>query len=116
MKKRITVDQLNELSEKQKQKLRSQWVPSKGDIFISDNEELVINYIGDWLLSDVIVSVDYTYGERLFDLEDCLPLIDIGQMIEILEDEFINIHDVINNQERTETICDTFWNEIKKIL
>lgn len=46
MKQHITVEQLNELSEKGKERLREYWVPKKGDLFFIDGEILAVAFTG----------------------------------------------------------------------
>jgi hypothetical protein len=86
MKRRITPEQLQELTEEQKQRLREWWKPEIGDIIMSlrfpDNKEKQIN--PQCLKTD-------DNGKWLTD--EHLPLFSIGQMIELLEskDQCLNI-------------------------
>lgn len=86
MKQKITTDQLNELSEKGKERLREWWGRDKqkyGDLFIYNGN-------GEGLIGGVDEEGDPYRG--LLDL-DAMPLISIGQMIEFLDEhgKFINI-------------------------
>ncbi len=108
MKQRITVEQLNELSEKGKKILRGWWEPKVGDKFITKYSSTYVIYgendldsSGDQLLTDQPVDSGY-YGWNNYEnfppdkdsiektkrykevREDALPLLSIGQMIEFL--------------------------------
>jgi hypothetical protein len=84
MKQRINIEQLQELTEEQKQRLREWWKPNKYDVAIDfkyDNYEFPVEQVCDDKLIDFV-----DYGEEIADSkkEDCLPLLNIGQMIELL--------------------------------
>ncbi len=73
MKRRITIRQLNELSEEQKVRLREWWKPEHGDL------------VYDTDLKNVQCIYPYDIYLRGF-FEEVLPLLDIGQMIELLQE------------------------------
>lgn len=60
--------------------------------------------------------------ERLADLwgkehpQKGIPLLTIGEMIELLNDLYVNYIDVIENNERTIELCDSLWAAIKESL
>jgi hypothetical protein len=95
MKRRITPDQLNQLTEEQKQKLRELWKPEIGDWFyfrgMDKNEDRVDE-------TQCIIKFATHKGELLLHYaeyaripkSECLPLLDISMMIELLESHNIN--------------------------
>jgi hypothetical protein len=116
MKRRITVEQLNELTAEQKDHLREQWIPEKGDWCI-DKESYVflITYYSD----DLLCHADGIFiGKR----SDCLPLLDIGQMIEllaykgieVLKGEELNVNS--HEGDMQNYLCDMLWNIVKAVL
>lgn len=133
MKRRIEPDQVKELTPGQQERLRELWKPEKGDVILKENSEWVIDNIGDGLFDDVIVSQDYTFGEVRHDKSDCLPLLDIGQMMELLEskDECLNITKLVLIDKwgyeirlrqlhyygfSTGELCDALWGAVKAVL
>jgi hypothetical protein len=110
MKQRITVEQLQELTEEQQQKLREWWEPQDGDMFFRNNR---------------IQICDIGYHH---DKDECLPLLDIGQMIELLLDKCgknLNIYQCKNFNTITVTtfkeyfaqeLCDSLWEAVKEVL
>jgi len=113
MKQRITVEQLNELSDAQKQRLRELWEPQDGD-FIYSAKHGHTEFLE--------VAPMRGHGDYLKNRDKSLPLLSIGQMIEILvkDDDFFNINqmydswriDKIYNKE----LCDALWQAVKEIL
>jgi hypothetical protein len=114
MKQRITVEQLNELTDDQKKRLREWWKPWPADVVLyGEKEDLIIYnhntrshlYEQDWLIEK----------------DHLLPLLSIGQMIELtestniikynggwsLEEDAISFH--------TE-LCDALWEAVKQML
>jgi hypothetical protein len=131
MKRRITIEQLNELSDDQKQRLRD-WCESK----ISYDDDIVdvwlpynnIHHIGWWDYetefekSEYIGKIKNYEGEMWF-------LVDIGQMIELLEDMHICIREtriatdlrriiILSNCNLYEdkNWCDAYWKAVKAVL
>lgn len=83
MKQHVTIDQLNGLSEKGKQRLREWWRPGQGDI---------VSVHGITMSTD-LPSVDGKYHKEYgwytstsSGTEKALPLLSIGQLIEFLEE------------------------------
>lgn len=105
MKQHITIKQLNELSDKGKERLRKWWKPQFGD-FAMENEGWHEITLG---------------GLQAFDLErqaeerrNCHPLLSIGQMIEFLTD-----HDFKEQWlmfSRPEELCDDLWEVVWEVL
>jgi len=117
MKKRITVEQLQELEPKQQQKLREWWKPEIGDEFTGITKhgtQRRLDIVGD--IDDCELSsyddCSWTYKQK-----DCLPLLDIEQMIELLED---SIEDKNHYCEirwcKYEELCDILWEKVKDFL
>lgn len=122
MKQNITVDDLNQLSEKGKKSLRNWWKPQEGDLcYRPDQPRRSI-----WLNPDGDIK-----GVKDFFLP-IYPLLSIGQMIEFLgkrwieyiryvydpknelyklEDSFDDIY--IPNYEK---LCDELWEAVKEVL
>ena len=117
MKQYITPDQLNELSEKGKKRLRKWWKRQDGDLV-------------EWLGYERVLHSVSMECEFWPDKEELLPLLSIGQMIEFLEDktksEFHIFRRVIDwkivyegldyGKKLGEGICDALWEAIKEIL
>ncbi len=100
MKHRIDASQLNELTDEQKQKLREWWKPQRFDIFYDFGGKRRLIVLEGELRGNSRVLY---YGERRVDYviyhiegdlnTNLLPLLSIGQLIELLEskDECLNI-------------------------
>lgn len=105
MKKRITREQLQELSEEQQKLLTINWTPEVGD------------YIVDLLKND---QKDYfvTNAENISNRKPYLqnvPLLSIGQMIEILQNSGIQIF-LDGTHWYDDDICDKLWEEVKRVV
>lgn len=74
MKQRITAEQLMELTEEQKQKLREWWKPEVGDYYTHKHDIVKCD------MQTLVMAI-----EKFFIREDYLPLLSIGQMIELLQ-------------------------------
>jgi len=85
MKQYITFDQLNELSEKGKEKLRGLWKPTMGDwshCFSRNTCIYPVSTFGCHIIGDAMVLIK---GDKYYQMH--LPLLSIGQMIEFLDDK-----------------------------
>jgi hypothetical protein len=118
MKQHITIDDLNQLTDKQKEKLREWWKPRAGDKLdsggiVSADAELPV--VGIWV--DDMWSRD----------NKSFPLLSIGQMISFLysHDYQFNINFDPNIYEEAKGIefnyeyvnlCDALWEAVKYIL
>lgn len=123
MKQRITIEQLNELTEEQKVNLREWWKPQSGDVLNSIKCGEVVFVYADGQDRLNFDSDGYEWDIK----KNCLPLISAGQMIELLDDIFqkdksiehdkmqININKTIlwigNSQ-----LCDALWLAVKEVL
>jgi len=83
MKQRITIEQLNELTEEQKVNLREWWKPQFGDVLNSIKCGEVVFVYADGQDRLNFDSDGYEWDIK----KNCLPLISAGQMIEILNDK-----------------------------
>ena len=93
MKQNISIEQLNELSDKGKEKLRKWWIPKDGDI-----------------------SIDPLWtGEQFWSVDsdkDALPLLSIGQMYEFLLDNGETYFEASSRYD-IENLCDSLWKEVR---
>lgn len=126
MKKHITVEQLNELSDKGKRRLRKWWKPTFGDKIYYEKKS--IEY---WFDNDDKYNMDNwkNLGWGIAHKEPKpkqykdhrLPLLSIGQMIEFLRDSSYegssyfgaNETDV---QHQGKELCDALWEAVKEVL
>lgn len=125
MKRRITTEQLMELTKEQQYKLRDMWEPQFGDIYYMVNVHGVIGtrpMILDTQRTDELQNKDYR-----------LPALDIGQMINILIQYNGNEYPVFRTDARAyisveftnemvicsdynEELSDSLWAAVKQIL
>ena len=122
MKQRIKVQDLRQLTYEQQNKLKSLWLPRIGNTvnYIYDEGVMFINgYAGNYNI------VLIRGNERIRVAKgDCLPLLNIGQMIEILEESRVNWEnelfcddcDEVTYKYYNGELADALWNIIKKIL
>lgn len=101
MKQHITEEQLNELSEKGKERLRKWWKPKEYDLYM--NEEGEVSSV--WCCEDDVTSTD-------------MPLLSIGQMIEFLNEYgeiYLGTVKIIT-WEPTQELFDVLWQSVKEVL
>jgi hypothetical protein len=119
MKQMITFEQLQELTEEQKQKLREQWKPESGDMFTDNMKFEYVSY-GINKYGEIIID-----GEECdtYNKDDCLPLLSIGQMIELLVNTGIKHHDCgwisawnVDIDFEGKELCDALWQAVKAVL
>jgi hypothetical protein len=139
VKRRITPEQLQELTEEQKVKLREWWRPERLDAYYNENSHwyraVLYSGIGPHDLQ-VIYHEGSTAMDAQFDyLKLCIPLLDMGQMVEFLQDNDNNIRydpfeensiQIFKNGEwgrnshyvslLNKDICDTLWKAVKAVL
>ncbi|MDP4183045.1 MAG: hypothetical protein Q8942_18405 [Bacillota bacterium] len=185
MKQHISISDLLELTEEQKQELRFIWIPKERDLAVAticsnaeDNSfDNIVFTVGKLeceefetgrdpksrrkRLSMVLrslklvdesfyenieknddnvdeLSLEYQAPDDYFDLSECLPLLSIGQMIEILNDHYFVGQDfsidyngqenlfrislrnsILNDKDSDYTsheVCDVLWKAVKTIL
>ena len=140
MKQNININQLNELSSKGKKRLRKWWEPSQGDFHVF-NWNLDSRKPKDYGL-DMVHDCGSVEARREND-DDSLPLLSIGQMIEFLYDNNIQIVFTSNDTAQVSTapnghfslayfdqsnpspklnentrneVVDLFWEAVKEVL
>lgn len=137
MKQHITLEQLNELSDKGKKKLHKYFydnvvglLPVK--VIDFDNLEGLITIVDDHKDAD-LVYLYFEYpnyftkvGSIRYQNSCVLPLLSIGQMIEFLDGKFINFWRgarkdwliVIDDDKHIvkKELCDALWQAVKKVL
>jgi len=117
MKQRIAVEDLNQLTYEQQNKLRQLWLPRIGNAvnYKYDNEVMFINInAGDYNII-LIRGNDKIRVAK----EDCLPLLNIGQLIELILD-----NEVKNNYPEfdgfltriTKDTCNEMWKLVINLL
>jgi hypothetical protein len=106
MKQRISAEQLKELTPEKQEKLREWWEPKDGDWY----------YDCDLECDHVVFSCESDHYHSQYPDNDCLPLLSIGQCIELLKGKTpkigINWVDVSYDFE----LIDTLWQYIKEVL
>lgn len=117
MKQRITTEQLNELDDKQKEKLKKWFKPKWGDLVkvnfekkISEEPSTLIN-LDDHINDGIVVNPE--------EIKDELPLLSIGQMIEFLDDGSLEFKDrdaKVIVWEWNKELCDELWERVKEKL
>lgn len=145
MKQRISVEDLQQLTEEQKERLREWWKPQEGDWFFGThgggrNHQ----YCGPeqyvWILSPYQVDSG-VYGASLEESppdEGALPLLSIGQLIELLDEKDCgrwemrcskakcwhiasnNLYEpdfvVTDNGHDFDELIDALWEAVKQVL
>lgn len=98
MKQNISIEQISELSDEQKERLREWWVPDWGDKFFllgrTELEEDIVTgsrrNTTDMETPRYVEGTDRIFSlidDWIFDKVDCLPLLSIGQMTHFLYEE-----------------------------
>jgi hypothetical protein len=116
MRQRITIEELNELTDEQKVRLKEWWKPHFGDFFIwfgqSDQEDIVL---GHEYTHEKCARINSLQEGLRLEFNDCLPLLSIGQCIEILQSS--NTDWTPNGSDWDEPdIIEVLWNKIKKVF
>jgi len=124
MKRRIDIAQLQQLTEEQRQKLREWWQPAEFDLFVFYDDTLICEEAHD------NGNVIYVAETGKYFKSECLPLPDIGVMIELLSDHRFNLTrygDLLWRftldeekqfcaKEDTDELCDLLWEAVKSVL
>lgn len=140
MKQHITVEQLNELTDEQKNKLRQLWKPQEGDFITSDKDDRIRIIGKDNRNNGFAIGLfpycdDEIHACNTERLDKCFPLLSIGRMIELLESEYQTVYTskhIPDGMFKTtvykvffkkdgcgfwgETLCDALWEAVKTIL
>ena len=119
MKQQITIDQLNELSEKGREHLREWWKPTP----ISECVSICKRLDGGEPIEPRILEVDkfiakYKESHNGWANFYYYPLLSIGQMIEFLGDDYSRIVLVSYTTDfvRADDLCDALWEAVKEVL
>jgi len=131
MKQRINIDQLQELTSDQQNKLRDLWKPKQYD-YVAYTYEYYEKLITNEVVIKGLYNNDPNFVEEVSDLEgeyvfpkcNCLPLMNIGQMIEILGNDWYDelfICQFYHNEYYVENsydgeFVDALWEKVKYIL
>lgn len=127
MKQHITPEQLNELSEKGKERLKEWWIKDeRSDMFEATIVVAHPEYNTPISLSDMADRVGW-YTDK-----GCYPLLSSGQMIEFLDEHSKSGHDYwidkindwnydaeiywIENAPKRLELCDALWEAVKEVL
>ncbi len=136
MKQRINVEQLKQLTPQQQENLRKGWNPKEGDWWkpaAVDSEELLVNHQKECCVGD---HCGFGPLDEWFSglKELCLPLLSVGQCIELLESEYPTLHinkhlpsglqtwieyDVFQQglgSFRGKELIDALWEAVKEVL
>jgi len=128
MKQHATPNQADSLSNKGKKELLKWWKPRDWDLV--DGKNGFIGTWGEYLAEKREALPGYERNSFLppksWDLSvfkmECIPLLSIGQMIEILGNDYIHeLHDFddINDlcdYTKAKDVCDSLWYEVKEKL
>ena len=120
MSNRISVAHLNELQSEQKGKLRKLWNPEPGNIICITSSEIKMCEIGDievvkYVNDYGVISIDHAHLSK----SDCLPLLDVGQMIQLLTEanmEGFGKHHIDINWTDNYTLISALWKAVKVVL
>jgi hypothetical protein len=110
MKRRINPEQLQELTEEQQQRLREWWELTAWDVIAVYETECTCR------ISNVLEETMKTTKNK------CLPLLDIGQMIELLNDaeQSSKIFKIMRRVDDCiidiQELCDALWQAVKQVL
>jgi hypothetical protein len=125
MKQRITVNQLDRLSNEHKVILHKWWTPQKGESYVwhyTDGQES--NYV-EYMVNDVFENIFEDPETNLI----ALPVLNIGQMIAFIQEKkpqlkgisknrfgkwFINIDTAMLGHK--DELCDALWDATVQIL
>lgn len=125
MKQRISPDDLKQLTPSQQEKLRELLEPKNGDICYWEHwggVETAIRKVSEFQ-GEILLDIVFNDGFALACKKDCLPLLSIGQCIELLNNKYKNTWstlEIVRMNQRgfneIEDFMDALWNEVKSIL
>ena len=117
MKQRITTSQLMELTPSQQEKLRAWWSPQGGDLACIGRSwgQEIGRFMG---FGDKTL---HFHNISSVPRENCLPLLNIGQMLELIDTHggYIRYQYIVGTSRNSclpSEFCDQLWNDIKSIL
>jgi hypothetical protein len=113
MKQNITVDDINQLTEEQKEKLRDMWRPDFLTPYFN-YKDCLYGIVKDYYSDNTIRELQTS---SIDNKKDCLPLLSIAQMIEILNkrkkiDADFEIHIATTGYTQLGLVCDDYNNKI----
>jgi len=117
VKQRIEPTDLEVLTDAQKQRLRELWEPQVGNFMLVDTVVRLVTTINNNRFGVYL----FYYTTGCCQKQDCLPILSIGQMIEILQKNNIS-NDLLSYcntyimRIECEDICDALWQAVKEIL
>ena len=122
MKQHITVEQLNELSEKGNEIFRKWGKPEVGDWFLPGSKNWPPNK--ETLIEDLGGTIGFNVSYSKNGKNTACILLSIGQMIKFLVDhkwiksdvEIFTVGELDPAFEWKDNLCDTLWEEVKVIL
>lgn len=130
MKRRITIQDLQQLTPEQQEKLRKLWKPQEGDYYYDekglDTGAWLFNNYCSFRNNENPYIEDTEVGGQWY-IKDCSPLLDIGQMIELIGCKLLKIdYDYVVNNYYVKTLnngtvgkselCDALWEAVKEVL
>jgi hypothetical protein len=107
MKQKITVEQLQELTEEQKKRLREWWKLQPGDIMFDIKMGCLETLVGG---SNGKAIIEHIEGESKARF---LPLLSIGQMIELLQNSYKKVR---WPDTKDKNLCNSLWSAVKEVL
>jgi hypothetical protein len=121
MKQRIDESQLAELSDDQKQRLRDWWKPQIGDMFAWITYGSLVGPLGP-IVTHEFSDNTFFYGKGTDEPEEfhkngCIPLLSIGQMMELLSDLGESYREVLDGDyDYITEACDRLFEAVKRVL
>jgi hypothetical protein len=121
VKRRIEPEQLNELTPEQKERLRELWKPQEFDVCLFAAEICAIDVVRENYEIHERIDTWFWFVDcegRPVTKDDCLPLLDIGQMIELLRKISFNAIESLDYSGaiQSEKLCDALWQAVKSVL
>nr|WP_150959222.1 hypothetical protein [Aneurinibacillus sp. XH2] len=124
MKQRITVEQVLQLSEEQRGRVRQLWTPDNGDRVLYRSKEGVITGIDSLNAGGTffVETIDKKWRALLVEKKECIPLLSIGQMVELIAalheegDESLNAIFPKMEEWTAGELCDRLYEAIRTHL
>lgn len=117
LKQHISTSDLQQLTPSQQEKLRELWQSRINDVFTTSDPTMLVQ--SDEFIIENIDShgaiYDWRYGVG-FLKKDCLPLLSIGQMLDILHARNSQFGNHYIDFDWEGELIDALWNEVKSIL
>jgi hypothetical protein len=129
LKQHITLEQLQELTPEQKKNLRAWWKPQEGDLTYIEEHwgNCISRFLG---FSFGAISLLHFEDISSVTAKSCLPILNIGQMIELISYKTGIIPEMrgiklglcevmvsgVNTPIQASELCDSLWEAVKSIL